>query len=357
MTTTEDQNKELFAGITPASDVEKKTQGRAQTIRLTEEIFSRAVLLSVTMSSWTGKSRQDEDDIRSQGLQAEIEDSKGVFIPGHKYLIDPSRLKPFGWFRSRIDYILKQYSYPFPISGVRFIPKAHISTVLDQLDDLEKDFNAAVEVFCSNIDLYKTEMEQKFPALWPNISKAFPSDESIREKFGVSRCVFTWNQTQIDEISKRESERFLHATRSFMDEASDHFRQATIKAATSFKKALETDGKVNNRSIKAFKEFIDRFNGLNFFNDKEMENVIEKMKVFMEEEDKWVDKGEDKTVQEMRKNISKHIEEIVVCAEDKAARLAVVSNYERSIELEEVPEIQVTSSDENMEVKRGVGEI
>jgi len=352
------QNQSLFAGITPASDIERTTKGRAQTIRLTEEIFSRAVLLSVTMSSWTGKSRQDADDIRSQGIQSEVEEAKDVFIPGHKYLIEPKRLQPFGWFRSKIDYVLKQYSYPFPISGVRFIPKAHIGTVLDQLDTLERDFNAAVELFCSNIDLYKTEMEQKYPVLWPNISKAFPSDEAIREKFGVSRCVFTWNQTQIDEISKRESERFLHATRSFMDEASDHFRQATIKAAASFKKALETDGKVNNRSVKAFKEFIDRFDGLNFFNDKEMESVIEKMKDFMDSEEKWVDKGEDKTVQEMRKNISKHIEDIIVCAEDKAARLAVVTSFERNVDLGEIPDLQAVSAEEgSVEIKRGVGEI
>jgi hypothetical protein len=298
------------------------------TIKLTNEIFTNAVLMSVSLGYWSGEVSQDEADLALQGLG---DKAKKVFKPGHKMLVDPKYVKVFAHYRSKINYFLELYSYAFPLRGVRFIPKTNIKLVLDKLDELEEEFSHEAEEFCNRLETMKTEMQAEFPELWANLKDHYPSKEDLRKRFYIDRSVFTWDQAKINEIAAREGERFEKATRDFMEDAMKQFRSATLKAATNFKSALETEGKVDNRSLESFKSFVDRFKGLNFFGDQKLDKLIESIKTHLMDEGSWVDDGKDKDVKAIRQEMSKIADEIARTASEEGEAEATLKGYMRHI--------------------------
>jgi hypothetical protein len=271
---------------------------------VTEKIFSNAVLLNPTIGYWMGRIQQNENDLDAQGVDKAV--MKGAeYEAGSKWLIAKSEIDVFTKIRSEQAGFMRGVSFDFPVRAVRFVPVTQLDYVRSYLRDTQARFYQAVDSLINRYDGLKEAQMTKFmveaqknipvdklPEFQANLAKAYPSKEELRNKFNFGWIEFEWRTSRFNDIKAEENQKFREETQKFLQDCAKDLRKVTAQAATAFMESISNaKGKVNDRSIRAFEGFMDKFQRLNFMGDRELERVIQDARQKFVDIESW-NKGE-----------------------------------------------------------------
>ena len=300
-------------------------------------IFHDGVLCDVHVRYWSGAKLLTPEDL---GLTEE-EVSK-AFKLGKKELIPDNVMKQFRTIEGRARAEVALNSFPFPIGHANFLPKRRAEKVFQKLEDCKTEYNRLTEDLIQNYPAYKEAMrpiyqeaaETAYLTQTPTgvtefsiegreadketyvrnflarIEAHYPPAESLRSRFDLNWDVYTISlnaeqttasnllrnvsrekESQLSDLrtqaiveakQKLDIEAYKSQTESriggFVGEVVNALRSQTIQLCESVTANIKDGMVVTGRTYNRIKDFIDRFQDMNFVGDSVVEEQLGKLK-------------------------------------------------------------------------------
>ena len=292
-------------------------------------LFRDNILIVVGFNCWGGTATVRTGDEAIFG--AENFDHK-YFKKGSIVLIDAVHLEPFEKERSKLVGWLKGVGRPFFVPGMRMYKKSEAEEVFQKVRECRVRFAELAQEF---LDKYEEIVEarirvfdQDHPENTGRLNKYFPALGKLQNSFGVHCVPVSISDVDgLEQVCADEKDSFRTHVRSLVGDMAAEFRQTIVEAATAFKtgitKAAESEsGDMNSRTVTAFRNFLNKVEKHDFLNDKQMQEMIRKMRFGMENVQNWNVKEEPS----IRELIGTQLDEVITTAQDEASTAAVVSS-------------------------------
>lgn len=277
-----------------------------------QELVERVVLVSPTMGWWKGQyqiaTSKNELKVSVDGRDI---DRTHLTTPQTKLLECCDELKEWRKLFQKIDSsraaLVERYSVPFPIHGVRVIPRSALREFMDKLlgpsdegnnplphldehgvpkDD--KDQSIAYRLkrhadrFAENFDHVKSLMREHTDRLvWNRVATRIPTKQSIRSKFyiDVTPVYLHGNEleTGVEEIQEY-SDRIYASVERQVESAIESMvaepRKKLAESLQNFHELVSRSGKVTQKSFKPIRAAFDKLQLFNFMADSDlMQNI------------------------------------------------------------------------------------
>lgn len=237
---------------------------------MTNNIFEQGCLIHLQTSIWTGK-------VKLSPSQYHV-DADPDLVKATKYLVDHNCLKPVERIRNDARNFIYGKTLPFPIPGVSFIPKDLITSVDEKLKEFQIQFDAEVQAFCDNYNIFIADAKQRLNGLFDE--SQYP--QHIEKHFNLDWRFFVMETGQSHllspEIYEREKTKFLETIQNFEETAIMTLRESFSSLISHIVDRLSGDKIFRNSLILNIKEFINDFKALNISDDSVLESLIEKCK-------------------------------------------------------------------------------
>jgi len=231
-----------------------------------EKIFEDGVLVDLDVGCWSGQATLQAADLKLK--QHEI---PAIFKLGKKWLIEPDVLQPIRVIEREGRMTLKAWAFDFPIGGARFVPKASLGRVIDRLDDLKAQFDLAVETFLSEYAGRTVEMLERYPDHRDALEAYYPHLDSLKKKFSFRYTVYAVELPEGNNAIRPEHRNALaERLATFADDVALELRKQTANLFTKIAGRLKRDEVVSTATLKKMRDFMDRFELLNFMSDEEV---------------------------------------------------------------------------------------
>jgi hypothetical protein len=268
----------------------------------TINLFQLGCLVNLKIRMWSGRKRLTKNDIINMGYDPEKLPDDVVNLGG-KFLVSKDELDVLTKLAQRGRNCLDKWSIPFGISNAHFLPTKMIPTIEEQLKEIKKEYEAAVDSFIARFSDMRVKMQQDHPEFWEKCLKnCYPATPSLLR----NRYSFDWFKFEVtgantaaitsEELAAREEVRQerTNELRSQMQTEVNHFvenyvqtmRGETIKFCELMTARLngqpygdeEEPKKLAGRAIASYRKYADRFKNMNIFGDSEIEKMLEDFK-------------------------------------------------------------------------------
>lgn len=242
------------------------------------DVFSKGCLVQLTVSKWGATKKLSHDEITSLGEKA---GKVQAWLRANKSLVDTKALKKLNGIAAEARVYLDAVCLPFPIRGMKFIPKDIIGRVDKHLEAKRSRFITAVGDFAGRYPALREEARFYLDELFSDMD--YPMD--IEGCFGME-----WRFLVMDtpenmvgispELYEKEKAKFV----ATMDEARE---MAVLSIRDEFGKmvwrlndklAVGDDGEkkmFKKSTVEKFYEFFSAFEDKNIFNDEEMQGLVD----------------------------------------------------------------------------------
>lgn len=240
-----------------------------------ENVFNDGTLVQLKVSVWGIKKKLPSSDLN---IQADPE-----YIRAVKFLVDKEQLKPVEQARGFARSYLRDYSLPFPVTGVCFIPKRMISQVDERLKKYRDEFEGGTREFIANYQASKEIAKNRLKNLFnesdypANIDRYFSFEWQFFTMAGPDRASI------IDpEIYAREQARFTQMIGEFRENAVTVLRERFQDMVNRIVDRLTGEKKIfKNSTVENIQEFLTAFEGLNINNDEELKAQVKKVEAVL----------------------------------------------------------------------------
>lgn len=240
-----------------------------------ENVFNDGTLVQLKVSVWGIKKKLPSSDLN---IQADPD-----YIRAVKFLVDKESLKPVEQARNFARGFLRDYSLPFPVTGVCFIPKRMISQVDERLKKYQSDFDDGVRDFIGNYETSKEVAKNRLKNLFNETD--YPS--RIGRFFSFEWQFFTMagpdKASIVDpEIYAREQARFTQMIGEFRENAVMVLRERFQDMVNRIVDRLTGEKKIfKNSTVENIQEFLTAFEGLNINDDQELKKQVERVEAVL----------------------------------------------------------------------------
>jgi len=238
-----------------------------------ENVFKKACLIQLTTSVWQSSKTVGQDIMERVGENSE-------WLRGRKFLINPEHLGPLHTTTHQARDVVKQYSLPFPITGLYLIPKDSLGFIDERLTYHRAKFAEKVEAFLGCYDLAREEAKKHLGSLFNEAD--YPID--IRSKFR-----FEWRFLAIDlpgkgkvlspEIYEREKKKFEEMMEETRTMAAITLREEFSDIVNHLVGRLNDKGghpkAVKSGMFNKLHEFLDDLTTRNIFDDKQLTELAQ----------------------------------------------------------------------------------
>lgn len=268
MTTTDQQRNEVRHGL--AQDAARR--------RALEE---RVVLLAPSFGWYRGQYQLPKSKTTVEVDGKEVEASS-VTTPRSKLMTDkyPTDRDGMAWkkrlqkIESRQKSLIEKYSVPFPIRGVRIVPKAAARDFFRDLDDVKRDLQEAADEFVADLDDIVRQMknntdEDVFKAVEHKIPKhrhlmraKFYIDVVPVEIAGSDSNVLTEGDLQqhYDLVRDACQRKVEEAVEAMIEQP----RQQLSDALAGLKDVINRSGRVSTKSFRPVYEAMQKLRSFSF---------------------------------------------------------------------------------------------
>lgn len=283
-------------------------------------IFRDGILIDINVSFWSGARA-----LRPEDLGLKVTDVAEAFKLGRKFLVPSEVIKKFRRLDSKARRIVEENSFRFPIGNAHFIPKASFAKAIEQLKEVQTEYDALADELIENYDQYREEMvpvyreaaerafinttpetqtfgpdydrdaeKEKFVERFLNrIGNFYPPASQLRKRFSLSWDLFEMamprlveadaNQVILDEhnreFAEQEYRKQMHEKMdSFINDAVSVLRNQTVEICNRISANLREGKVVQGRTLQSLKDFVDKFQGLNFVGDVTVESQLESLR-------------------------------------------------------------------------------
>lgn len=289
-----------------------------------QNIFTNGVLVDVNIRAWTG-----EKQLTAQDLGLPVEKMPKAFRLGRKLLVPAEILGQF----KRLDHLARTLlltrSYPFPFGGARFVPKKAFVDFVEEFEELQRQYDAAVKDLIDHYDTYRIEMRSQFlaaaktaynrlsqlhgydgllkkdekgnstgenltedefvNAFLERIEKSYPTIEKLQEKFSMNYVPFQMelpdlSQATIDDVASEKTKiellqrgyqsKMRKELESYAHKIVEENRARVQKVVDTLTDNIENNRRFTESSRNMVISMIDNFGRLNIAEDTNLEKGL-----------------------------------------------------------------------------------
>jgi len=285
-----------------------------------KKVFEDGILVDVNVSYWSGAKALTPNDLGLDPKQV-----TSAFKLGKKFLVDKNVIQSFRTIEGRARRVVELNSFQFPIGHARFVPAKAFPKVLTQLKEYQAEYNRLVDNLVENYDKYRQDMvpvyreaaEQAFlqseetgvqefnlderearksryiTAFLERINGFYPAAESLRGRYRLDWDIYVTSMPDLDQqdsdllasgIVLRETliaeyqQKAKEKISSFVEDVVGSLRTQTVDLCSRVAESIKNGVAINSRTIKSLREFIDRFQTLNFVGDAGLEEQLNSFK-------------------------------------------------------------------------------
>lgn len=250
-------------------------------------LFQLGCLFVVRASYWSCRIGNEPQDFHLSPTEVE---SKAIASFGSKELIDPVKgRKAFQQIEKKARHQLAKFSRPFPAANAHFVPWDHAAALIEMLQELNAEFEAAVESFIEQYPLLRAEWQAAHPEV-PDA--AYPPAWDLRKKFSFGWHTFkvagAASAMAVDDIKAElasqqlRSEQLSQMKQNLQAEcqqfAADYVMAFRKEVAEFCDQVIDAGGKVHGKTLQAIRRKIEHFHTMNIFNDADTAAQLSELK-------------------------------------------------------------------------------
>jgi len=262
------------------------------------------VLINVSVRYWRAAKKLQPQDL---GLDPDEVTDRLISL-GHKRLVPEDALAAFALIESRAHALVEAATFPFLNGIARFLPNRKLSEVTMMLETLEQEFKAEQQRFeLRYADLRKEALlewlahARKLTAdperIVASVSAAYPTLDKLDTKFDFTSSLFQLslpetldaelvNATDRHELmlareqaAREARHKISEGVDSFVGDCVASLREQTATLCGEMLESFKSGkSRVHQRTLNRLTDFIDNFKSLNFANDSELEEQLNKVR-------------------------------------------------------------------------------
>jgi len=300
------------AQIRPSEEPKKKVVRDAKLDEVFDpkEIFKRGVMVTLYVRMWGATSRVDNAEVMDADVPTEVVRAVQDLITKE----DKARLELLRSIKNEAFGIIRRYSLPSPIREFYFVGKQFISTVNENLLDLQIKYMDIAKEVASSIK----KMEENFSKAYPQMYKKdkYPTESRL---LSIFQFKFNFRVLGVpDQLSDLSPELYKEETNKLKQEFRSMGEDIKNMVATEFFKRIETlkgqceNNKVNMLTLQSLNDFLGKFEEIydGFVFHSKLKEAIKDIREYVEDSDSEMFKYSDdyrKLVGEKLADVSKEI--------------------------------------------------
>ena len=250
-------------------------------------LYKLGMLFVVKCSYWVCRAGNDADEL---DLTPDRIDARAIASFGSKDLLDPAKTrKKFQQIEKKARHMLEKHSRPFAAANAHFVPWSHVQDVIEQLEILKVEFDAAVKQFTEEYPALRAEWQ----GLHPEIPAAcYPLSMALPQKFSLSwhgfKVTGAPELTPVEDIEMELEERrardeqvelmeanLRRECQEFVEQYVLGFRR---EVAEFCDQVIVAKGQVHGKTLSTIRGRIDRFHAMNIFDDSDTAAILTQLK-------------------------------------------------------------------------------
>jgi len=250
-------------------------------------LYKLGMLFVIRCRYWSCRAGNDPQDLE---LTPDRIDARAIASFGTKDLLDPDQTrKVFQQIEKKARHILEKHSRPFAAANAHFVPWTHVQAVIEQLEALRHEFDAAAEQFLADYPTLRAAWQNAHPEI-PDACYPLPFD--LPGRFGLSWHAFKVTGapelTPVEDIELALEERRLRDEQTkqmevnLRRECQEFVEQYVVgfrkEVAAFCDQVIEQKGQVHGKTLNAIRDRIDKFHSMNIFGDTDAATRLARLK-------------------------------------------------------------------------------
>lgn len=245
-----------------------------------ENVFNNGCLIHLRCRCWGGYAK-----ISNQYISDEL--PKEMVRAVADLLIDKSKLDKAHQLRNEAHRFIDGHSLPFPVDGLKFIPKKSIETVNAGLESRKESFKDAVEDFVANLESLIQQTKTDAPAIYQK--DKYPSTDLMLSKFGFDWTFRVFNVPELSssilppELYKQEMDKAKAEIDEMKNMAVSAIGRQFLDKISALKEQCSGTKSINTATVESLHKFLDKFDESwgDFFCHDRMRAMINECKGYM----------------------------------------------------------------------------
>jgi len=261
--------------------VPERIQHERATHSIMDKLFSDGVLIDLDVRFWRAVRANGEKDLGVKRSKL----PEFVVGLGTKRLLPKEDIARWVSHADRARYLIAKASFRFPIGEGQFVPMANVESLSAELDEVKKEFEATAEDFLRNYARLRREYLERFPEHRERLEKQYPTREELESKFSFEYRLFSvsmpkaMRKRQAEDAAVAKYQTQLEGTMNrFIREAVTTLRTQTVEVCEGLSQKILKGEVVSRQGLDQIRSFVERFKGLNFIGDTEVEAKLEEVK-------------------------------------------------------------------------------
>jgi hypothetical protein len=273
--------------------------------QILEVLTREGVLINVSVRFWRGCKKLKAEDV---GLNPDDVSDRLISL-GHKRLLPKDALAELSLIEGRAHALIDANTFPF-LNGVgHFLPNTKLEEVTGKLKEMELEFWDARTHFLQRYARLRRDAAQEWrlmaeklvkdpEQLMATIEASFPDPDHMGRFFSFDTSLFQITvpkKCSVEMIAMGDHQAIIKArakaaadatekikrdTERFIADSIASLREQTAQLCDEILQSInggKTEG-VHQKTLNRLVKFIDQFKSLNFANDSEMEEQLEKVR-------------------------------------------------------------------------------
>jgi hypothetical protein len=246
-----------------------------------DALFTSGTLIDLSISYWRGRKALQPRDL---GLRPE--DVPAIYSLGKKLLLPKAVIVAFRSIEEKAAYLIESASFSFPIARLRFLPRAKVAEVVAGLEAYRTEFLEQKRHLIREYDNLREQMLRDHPKYRNALEGYYPSRRALERCFDFHWDLFALAlprdlpvvRVTAEKVSREERARQVAAQRyqerikqqvdGFLDDVVQTLRSKTVDLCRHVATKIEKGELITEATINSVKDWITRFESLNFINDQ-----------------------------------------------------------------------------------------
>jgi len=270
---------------------------------LLDALTQRGVLINVSVRYWRACKKLNPEDL---GLSRVQVDDRLISL-GHKRLVPKESLKQLALLEGRAHALVEENTFPFLGGIAHYLPNAKLGEVNDKLQAVREDFGMEQQAFLARYSELREAALNEWrtvaqglvddPArLLAVIGSAFPSADKMPRYFSFdirtfqiavpdvpqAQLIDIATQQELIEVRRQAAEEARreigHSCQEFVADCVATLREQTATLCSEMLQTIDGTKSVHQKPLNRLVRFIDHFRELNFAQDSEMEEQLERIR-------------------------------------------------------------------------------
>lgn len=245
---------------------------------------NRAMTVALRMSQWTARKydKTVSDEIEQQHNARDA----GRF---NKMLVSKEAIKEVTKAAGRIRAFHLENTLPWNDNGERLLPSTNYLTYINELNELRKEFDQAVNEFVANYDFHVQEARNRLGDMFRESD--YPSKKEIETKFGIKPVYLPVPDTDFrvglgsDELSKLKTAAEVEIQERLKDAMKDLWTRIKNTLTPMYEKLSDQDATFKSSLFGNLEELLNILPRLNLTNDPHIQDICTEMRKVINDPD------------------------------------------------------------------------